>query len=117
MTVMFIPQYSIRWLLAVTVFCAVAFSIVGLAVRGSHWAAAVSIALASLVIVVLVYALMFAVAWIGASIAPSLQGESSASGAPPQGQRMAAGVGSADGAEELDTPIFLDDSPSAPERP
>ena len=39
-----IPQFSIRWLLLVTAVCAGVFSIFGLAVRGSHWAAGVSIA-------------------------------------------------------------------------
>ena len=59
-----IPQFSIRWLFAVTTIVAVAFSIVGLAVRGSSWAAAVSFGMASLVILVLTYAVMFGAVWL-----------------------------------------------------
>ncbi len=63
MTLMLIPQFSIRWLLGVTAVCAVFFSIVGLGVRGHAWAAAVSIGIGSLVILAVVYALLFALVW------------------------------------------------------
>ena len=58
-----IPLYSIRWLLAVTAGCAVLFSIVGLAFRGSHWAMAVSIGAGALVLMMAVYAMLFGVVW------------------------------------------------------
>ena len=58
---MLIPQFSIRWLLAVTAVCAGIFSIFGLALRGSSWAAGVSIGIVSAVVLLLVYALTFAV--------------------------------------------------------
>jgi len=60
---MLIPQYTIRWLLGVTTACAGVFSILALGVRGVVWAAAVSIALGSLVILMLLYALLFALIW------------------------------------------------------
>ena len=59
-----IPQFSIRWLFAVTAIVAVAFTIVGSAVRGSGWAVAVSFGMASLVVLVLTYALMFGAIWL-----------------------------------------------------
>jgi len=59
-----IPQFSIRWLFAVTAIGAMTFSIVGLGVRGSGWALAVSFAVASLAILILTYALMFAAVWV-----------------------------------------------------
>jgi hypothetical protein len=63
MTFMLIPQFSIRWLLAVTTVCAVVFSIVGLALKGSAWATAVSVGIGSLVILGLVSGALFAVVW------------------------------------------------------
>lgn len=60
---MLIPQYSIRWLLMLTAACATAFSVFGLAVRGSHWAQGVSIAVVSLVVVLLIHALVFTLVW------------------------------------------------------
>jgi hypothetical protein len=59
-----IPQFSIRWLFALTTIAAVAFSILGLAVRGSGWAVAVSFGMASLAVLILTYALVFAAVWI-----------------------------------------------------
>jgi hypothetical protein len=59
-----IPQYSIRWLLAVTAVCAVVFSVIGLAVRGHHWAMGVSIAVGALVVMMVVNAVIFGLIWI-----------------------------------------------------
>lgn len=59
-----IPQYSIRWLLAVTAGCAVVFSVLGLAARGDRWAMGVSIGVGSLVVLMGVYAMMFGVVWV-----------------------------------------------------
>ena len=65
---MLIPQYTIRWLLAVMAACAVVFSIFVLAVRGSPWARGVaqgvSVAILSLVIVLLVHAFVFTLLWL-----------------------------------------------------
>ena len=61
---MLIPQFSIRWLLALTAVCAVIFSILGLAVGGSPWAAGVSIAIGSAVVLLLVHAVTFAIVWL-----------------------------------------------------
>lgn len=61
---MLVPQYSIRWLLALTAACGVVSSIFGLAVRGSHWAQAVSIAIIALVVVLLIHAFFFTLVWV-----------------------------------------------------
>jgi len=61
---MLIPQFSIRWLLALTVVCAGVFSIFRAALLGSHWATGVSIAIGSTVVVLLVYAATFAMVWL-----------------------------------------------------
>jgi hypothetical protein len=58
-----IPQFTIRWLLMLTAACAVVFSVFGLAVRGSGWAAGVSIAVVSVAVVLAVHASMFALVW------------------------------------------------------
>ena len=61
---MLIPQFSLRWLLALTTACAVAFSIFGLAVRGSPWAQGVSIAIVALAVVLMVHAFLFTLLWV-----------------------------------------------------
>jgi hypothetical protein len=59
-----IPQYSIRWMLAVTAVCAVVFSVMGLAVRGHHWALGVSIAVRAVGGMMVVNAAIFGLVWI-----------------------------------------------------
>ncbi|NLY00578.1 MAG: hypothetical protein GXY83_31160 [Rhodopirellula sp.] len=61
---MLIPQFSIRWLLAVTAVAAVIFSVVALGVRGEHWAASVSVGLLALAILVGFYGLLFFLVWL-----------------------------------------------------
>lgn len=65
---MLIPQFSIRWLFAITAACAGVFSIVALGVRGHRWALGVSLALASLVVLMVVYAALFCLVWAFASL-------------------------------------------------
>ncbi|HJN11444.1 MAG TPA: hypothetical protein QF564_22370 [Pirellulaceae bacterium] len=60
---MLIPRFSIRFLLLLTTICAVFFFVVTLAVQGSQWATAISIAIAGLVLTMLVQAGTFGVAW------------------------------------------------------
>lgn len=69
---MLIPQFSLRWLLALTTVCAVVFSIVGLAVRGSQWAVAVSVGIGSAVVVIVIYGLVFALVWVFSVVMSSL---------------------------------------------
>jgi hypothetical protein len=80
---MVIPQFSIRWLLAVTAVCAVVFSVFGLAVRGQLWAVGVSAAVLSLVVAMFVYAALFTGVWVfSAVISPLLGGKGRAGGSP-----------------------------------
>ena len=58
-----IPQYSLRWLLALPALFAVILPFFGLAVAGKQWAAGISIAIVSLAIVLLVHAAVFGVVW------------------------------------------------------
>ena len=60
---MLIPRFSIRFLLFLTTVCAVFFFIVTLAVQGSQWATAVSVAIVGLLLSMLVQASTFGVAW------------------------------------------------------
>ena len=84
-----VPQFSLRWLLAVTTVCGVVFSIVALGLRGHTWAAGVSIGILSLVVLALVYALVFAIAWLF-SLVTSLvgRGPSRAGRSPFKGPAM-----------------------------
>ena len=61
---MLIPRFSIRWLLIVTAVFAAFFFLVSVAVRGEPWAIAVSVALGSLALLVVIHAGFFLVAWL-----------------------------------------------------
>ncbi len=87
---MLIPQYTIRWLLGLMTVCAGLFSILALGVRGVVWAAAVSFALGSLAILMLLYALLFALTWGVAMAVPRL-GASRAGRSPFRPQSAPAG--------------------------
>jgi len=60
---MLIPRFSIRFLLLLTAVCAVFFFVVTLAVQGSQWATAVSVAIAGFLLSMLLQATTFGVAW------------------------------------------------------
>ena len=114
---MLIPQFSLRWLLALTTVCAVVFSIVGLAMRGSRWAAAVSVGIGSLVVLVMVYGLVFALVWIF-SVATSSLGRRRAGSAGSPFQSESSAARSAAGGEEVPAaPILLEESAIQPEQP
>jgi hypothetical protein len=72
---MFLPRYSLRWLLAITVACAVGFSLVALALRGVWWAAGVSVAIGSVLIVLAIHALVFGLIDAMASFVPQQEVE------------------------------------------
>ena len=61
---MLIPQYTIRKLLALTACFAIICSIVALGVRGSIWAASVSVGMLAGAILVAMYAALFGVVWV-----------------------------------------------------
>jgi hypothetical protein len=114
---MLIPQYSLRWLLAVTAVCAVVFSIVGLAVRGSHWAAAVSIGVASLVVLMLIYGVVFALVWVfSVMMSASERRRFGSAGSPFRSEFPPVGPAAAVD-EAIEAVIPLDDSPARPEEP
>ena len=71
---MLIPQFSIRWLLGLTTACAGFSAIVALAVRGSPWAIAVTVAGASLAGLMLLGALLFGMIWVYSVVALRRQG-------------------------------------------
>jgi hypothetical protein len=66
---MLIPQFTIRWLMAVTAVCAVIFSIVAMGIRGHTWAACLSVAMAAAVILSLTYAGLFGLVWLFSLVA------------------------------------------------
>ena len=61
---MLIPQFTLRWLLAITAVCGAFFLLVRYAVQGSVWAAAASIAIVSLVVVLAVHVGLFVCVWL-----------------------------------------------------
>jgi len=60
---MLIPRFSLRILLLLMTASGAFFYIVMLAVRGQVWAVSVSIALSSLLLAFLLYAMTFALGW------------------------------------------------------
>jgi hypothetical protein len=72
---MLLPRFSIRSILSVMAICAVYFLTVGLAIRGSIWAAGVAIALTSLALTALVHAALFGVCYYIATRSRAKQGE------------------------------------------
>lgn len=90
---MILPQFSIRWLLGATAICAAVFSIIALAVRGHGWAIGVSVALGSLAVTAVLYALLSAVVGLFGLLVPAHStrragspfAAGTAEGAPPGG--------------------------------
>ncbi|MGO8748239.1 MAG: hypothetical protein ACLQNE_19865 [Thermoguttaceae bacterium] len=66
---MLIPQYTIRWLMALTAVCAGIFSIVAMGIRGHTWAACLSVAMTAAVILALTYAGLFVLVWLFSLVA------------------------------------------------
>jgi len=62
------PQFTLRWLLGLTTVCAFLFAVFGMAARGRGWAIGISAALGSVALMAMVYALLFACAWVAAMI-------------------------------------------------
>ena len=60
---MLLPRFSIRWLLVLTTAFGVFFTILSIAVRGQAWAIAISVAIASLGVFMLIYAGVFVASW------------------------------------------------------
>lgn len=112
---MLVPQFTIRWLLVLTAVLAGVFSIVGLAVRGREWAQGISAGFVALVAGMVVYAALFALAWLAGEILGRLRKP------PPAGSpfRQAEGrwtesvsvVTPPPPASENDKPRFLEEFP------
>ncbi len=72
---MLIPQFTIRWLLALTAVCALLSLIVARAIAGSGWAVGISAALVALVGIVLVHLLFYAGIWLIGYLFPVVSGD------------------------------------------
>jgi len=79
---MLIPQFSLRWVLAVTAVCAVFSLILAMALRGSPWAIALSIGVASLVVTLAVHGAVFFGVWLFSLLVPRRRAAASGSGSP-----------------------------------
>jgi hypothetical protein len=60
---MLIPRFSIRWLLGLTTLSAGVSLVLSFAIRGEAWALGMVVGLGSLVLVAVLYAAAFAMAW------------------------------------------------------
>ncbi|HEV7221600.1 MAG TPA: hypothetical protein VGN42_02810 [Pirellulales bacterium] len=67
---MLIPQFSLRSVLYVTAICAVLSLVAAMAMRGTAWAMALTVAVASLSITFLAYGAMFFAVWVFSLVAP-----------------------------------------------
>lgn len=73
MVPMLVPQFTIRWLLALTAVLAGVFSIVALAIRGRGWAQGISAGFVALVAAMVVYAALFALVWLAGEVLARLR--------------------------------------------
>jgi hypothetical protein len=67
---MLIPQFSLRSVLYVTAGCAVLSLVAAMAMRGTAWAMALTVAVASLSITFAAYGTMFFAVWVFSLVAP-----------------------------------------------
>jgi hypothetical protein len=67
---MLIPQFSLRWIMALTAACAVFSLILAAAVHGSPWAIALSVGVASIVVTVAVHGATFFGVWLFSLLLP-----------------------------------------------
>jgi hypothetical protein len=67
---MLIPQFSLRSVLYATAVCGVLSLVAAMALRGTAWAMALTVAMASLSITFLAYGMMFFVVWVFSLIRP-----------------------------------------------
>ena len=67
---MLIPQFSLRSVLYATAACSVVSLIAATALRGTAWAMALTVAIASLSVTFLAYGAMFFAVWVFSLIGP-----------------------------------------------
>ncbi len=67
---MLMPQFSLRWVLAVTAVCAVLSLIAAFAIRGTAWAMALTLGFASLALMLAVHGAMFFAVWVFSLVLP-----------------------------------------------
>ncbi len=112
---MLIPQFSIRWLLALTTVCALVLSIVSLAVQGHAWAAGVSIGIGALMVSALVYGAIFALVWLFSVVtAPLTNRWGRMDTSPFMADASGRSLAMVD-REVPATPILLESAPATPE--
>ena len=70
---MLVPQFSVRWLLALTGVCALLFWIFSRALGGSSWAVGISVVVISLIVVFCVHAVLFWLTWVLAVLLEQLK--------------------------------------------
>ena len=93
---MLIPQFSLRWLLALTALCAGVSLILSFAFRGQTWAIGMAAALGSIVAMAVLYVTAFLSAWLITQVASGLyrrpQGQSPFAKLPEETPFTAEGV-------------------------
>lgn len=65
---MLIPRFTVRWLLALMAVCALLAFVISLAVGGQLWAMAMSLAVVSVLVVLILHASIFCLAWGAAEL-------------------------------------------------
>ncbi|MBC8356007.1 MAG: hypothetical protein H8E66_28860 [Planctomycetes bacterium] len=61
---MLIPRFSLRQLLAITTVSSLFCYIIAMATRGHQWAIAITLAISSLLLTLVIHAIIFSVAWL-----------------------------------------------------
>lgn len=86
---MFLPRFSLRWLLAVVTACGFLAYLLSQAVMGQAWGIAVSVALGAFALTAIMHAMVFVLAWGFASVGAGVRKSRASSPfavhvAPPQ---------------------------------
>lgn len=103
---MLIPRYSLARMLLIVTVCAVISLIISFAVRAQPWALGISLALATLALCMLIYALSFIVAYGMATLRGSMS-----AGGKLRARGGAFGTSGYPSAAELSSPFATADRP------
>ncbi|MFP6693990.1 MAG: hypothetical protein VB875_13285 [Pirellulales bacterium] len=65
---MLLPRFTIRWILGLTLVCALLLLILRASIAGSAWATGVSAAIGFVIVTLLVHGLCFGLLWLASQI-------------------------------------------------
>jgi hypothetical protein len=80
---MLIPQFTLRWVLAVMAGLSLVFLAMSLAVRGHGWAVGLSVVFVAVAVIMALHALVFGLTWLVAVVTAAIRQQPIPPAAPP----------------------------------